>query len=198
LLVIGGSFCMLNLTVATVGQTFTIVKKEAESKRAIKGQVALLRVSVSEWATEKKGRWWAITFAQTVTRECADAEEAQRRKIQAERDEMKALAEQDKDDDDDDDGDDEQPLLFDQTFALKLWLTGSPFSLLLTFSVAVSSQSPSCSQSVLLLCSAQTQLWCLIFAALPLSNGWPAFQALDLMHGASNIFQGLAKRPMGI
>jgi len=34
LLVIGGSFCMLNLTVATVGQTYTVVKKEAERKRA--------------------------------------------------------------------------------------------------------------------------------------------------------------------
>ena len=34
LLVIGRSFCMLNLTVATVGQTYTVVKKEAERKRA--------------------------------------------------------------------------------------------------------------------------------------------------------------------
>ena len=50
---------------------------------------------------------------------------------------MKALAAQDKDDDDDEDGDNEQPLLFDQTFALKLWLTGSSFSLLLAFSLAV-------------------------------------------------------------
>ena len=36
-LVIAGSFCMLNLTVATVGQTFTKVKKEAEAKRAVQG-----------------------------------------------------------------------------------------------------------------------------------------------------------------
>lgn len=36
-LVIAGSFCMLNLTVATVGQTFTRVKKEAETKRAVQG-----------------------------------------------------------------------------------------------------------------------------------------------------------------
>ena len=34
LLVIGGSFCMPNLTVATVGQTYTVVKREAERKRA--------------------------------------------------------------------------------------------------------------------------------------------------------------------
>ena len=33
-LVIGESFCMLNLMVATVGQTYTVVKKEAERKRA--------------------------------------------------------------------------------------------------------------------------------------------------------------------
>jgi hypothetical protein len=68
--------------------------------------------------------------------ESADAEEAIRRKIQAERDEMKAAAEADKDDDDeDDDDDDEQPLLFDKTFALKLWLTGS-FPLFLSCSHA--------------------------------------------------------------
>ena len=68
--------------------------------------------------------------------ESADAEEAIRRKIQAERDEMKAAAEADKDDDDeDDDNDDEQPLLFDKTFALKLWLTGS-FPLFLSSSLA--------------------------------------------------------------
>jgi hypothetical protein len=41
-LVIAGSFCMLNLTVATVGQTFTKVKKEAEAKRAVQGH-ALMR-----------------------------------------------------------------------------------------------------------------------------------------------------------
>jgi len=33
-LVIGESFCMLNLMVATVGQTYTVFKKEAERKRA--------------------------------------------------------------------------------------------------------------------------------------------------------------------
>ena len=34
--VIFGSFCLLNLTVATVGQNYTRVKKEAEIKKAIK------------------------------------------------------------------------------------------------------------------------------------------------------------------
>jgi hypothetical protein len=34
--VILGSFCLLNLTVATVGQNYTRVKKEAEAKKAIK------------------------------------------------------------------------------------------------------------------------------------------------------------------
>ena len=46
-LVIAGSFCMLNLTVATVGQTFTKVKKEAEAKRAVQGH-ALMRRGVQE------------------------------------------------------------------------------------------------------------------------------------------------------
>lgn len=44
-LVIAGSFCMLNLTVATVGQTFTRVKKEADAKRAVQGH-ALMRKGV--------------------------------------------------------------------------------------------------------------------------------------------------------
>jgi hypothetical protein len=34
ILVIFGSFCLLNLTVATVGQTYARVKKQAEVKRA--------------------------------------------------------------------------------------------------------------------------------------------------------------------
>jgi hypothetical protein len=34
--VILGSFCLLNLTVATVGQNYTRVKKEAEIKKAAK------------------------------------------------------------------------------------------------------------------------------------------------------------------
>jgi hypothetical protein len=34
--VILGSFCLLNLTVATVGQNYSRVKEEAEAKKAIK------------------------------------------------------------------------------------------------------------------------------------------------------------------
>ena len=34
--VVLGSFCLLNLTVATVGQNYSRVKEEAEAKKAIK------------------------------------------------------------------------------------------------------------------------------------------------------------------
>lgn len=36
LVVILGSFCLLNLTVATVGQNYSRVKEEAEAKKAVK------------------------------------------------------------------------------------------------------------------------------------------------------------------
>ena len=83
---------MLNLTVATVGQTYAVVKKEADTKRAKQ-----------------------------------DAEDAIKKKIQAERDEMAAknAAENDKnDDDEDDDENDDVPLIFDASFVLKLWCSG--------------------------------------------------------------------------
>jgi hypothetical protein len=127
--------------------------------------------------------------------ERADAEEAIRRKIQAERDEMKAAAEADKDDDDeDDDDDDEQPLLFDKTFALKLWLTGS-FSFFLSCSLARSLASVRACSGVFygLPVGMQSSLLgsrlILVMASPRACYLWYAIQALDIVYGASDIFQ---------
>ena len=78
LLVIGGSFCMLNLTVATVGQTFTIVKKEAESKRAIKGDVASWRPILN--FADSGGGAWVVSDNQRMCRcgGCATSKDTSR------------------------------------------------------------------------------------------------------------------------
>ena len=88
--VILGSFCLLNLTVATVGQNYSRVKEEATRKKDLK-----------------------------------IAEQARKDKIQAERDEMKKMAQKDKEGDgNEDDGDDEIIQLFDTTTAYKYWIFG--------------------------------------------------------------------------